>query len=327
MKIKAIIMIAVLLVAVFCPSAAAAETEAAQVSEPAVSLSDVVAERETVKINLREFGVRMEIPRLELMADANTPQTESIKAVGLTTEQLVAQGYIVYSCDEDFRNLFYVKCESDLASKHTESYNKLDEQQLADCVEAYRIDAEGYKLGEVQSTELRNYNGKSFVHIVCADSSTEPAMTTELLITVQNGVRYTFMLRVEDSAGVNAGVIDEITSSIRLSVPQYGYGLDGSIRRNAKALNCGLIVLVTVLTIAVVAMGFLLVRFSMFQKAANSSFNIFGIDVPKQPAESELEDDTQYVIEEDAIMIGEAEETKEAEKAEETEEAEKEPQK
>ncbi|MBE6752925.1 MAG: hypothetical protein E7559_00990 [Ruminococcaceae bacterium] len=273
----------------------------------AVSLSDVLSEREQVVYDLPEFGLSITLPRLDITVSADTPQTQCHDTLQMTTDELLGDGYIVYARDEDFANLFYIRCTSDLASKRTGSFNRLEQAELADYVEAYGKSAAEYNLGEAEDVSFRDVNGKTFACVRLRNAAEDGDIVTNLLTTVQYGVRYEFLLRIDDMDSKNSGKLDTVISSIKLQMPRYGYALEGGAGSNAVGINTFLLASVCVLLLAVIAMAFMLVRFSAFQTAAGSSFNIFGTDFPQKPAaEIEDTDDTvEYQTDADDITIGE----------------------
>jgi len=293
------------------PSAAPTEAAPAEETpqEVAVSLSDVLSEREQIAYDLPELGLSITLPRLDVTVSADTPLSECYDKLQITTDELLSDGYIIYARDEDFANLFYVKCTSDLASKRTESFNNLEEAKIADYVEALEKSAGEYGVGEAEEVTFRDINGKAFACVRMRNAAEDGDIVTTLLTTVQYGVRYEFLLRIEDMEGKNSGKLDTVISSIELQMPQYGYALEGGTGSNAVAINTFLLAGVCVLLIAVIVMLFMLIRFSSFQTAAGSPFNIFGTDFPQKPAkktdESEQEDTEEYITDEGDITIGE----------------------
>lgn len=290
------------------PNTTAAPT--APAAPAVVSMTDVLADRELIAYDLRDYGVRVSYPQLELSADAHSSQSECIRAIGLTTEQLLADGYLVYARDRDYKNLFYVKCESDLASRTVGSYNDLKEEQLPDYVEATRIDAATYKLGDVSSCEFASIDGNRFLHTVCAQNAGEGQLPliTDILVTVQNGVRYTFLIRIENCLSTNSAVLQNTVDTIRLSRPAYGYGLEGVPARKSAGTIRFLLAAVIVLLLFVFALVFLLLRFSAHQVAAESPFNILGVDFPEPGYYEDLygddeDEDDDYEPDEDEFVI------------------------
>ena len=73
---------------------------------------------------------------------------------------------------------------------------------------------------------------------------------------------------------------DQVIDSIRFSAPALGYGFEGNIAKNSYGINIFQLISSIILLILAGLLFFFFYRFSAFQKAAGSSFNIFGFDMP-----------------------------------------------
>lgn len=262
----------------FATSAADVDITAAPVSSADVSSSDASSSFfsgfETESHDFKDFGVKLTLPVFELFVTPDTPDDVANAYLGITASGMIDSGYIFYDCDPNMSEYaFYCSYSITDSSKMLRSYNKLSDEQIQSMLNSANTSAQSYSLGDVSAVEFVKINGVNYIHSGFGDGTS----TSDIYETVYNGIKYTFFMRLpaltsDEDLAAKEGFIN----SIKLYSGKLGYAYQG-----VSGLDTAAYIIIAVLALICLLLAFFIIRFSAFQKAAGSSFNVLGFDFPK----------------------------------------------
>ena len=276
-------ILSVLLALLMVCAVAATSVFAASNADVVAPAPDPLASAQMVKCDLNDYGISLTVPKLESFVSAESGGTEGIDTLGVNASALVETGFLLYDISADNSNCVYVQYSITPYTKATGSLNKLSAEELADELEAFNITTcENSRFGELDRAVNEKMGGSTVLHAVFKDTTTNANdTTTDVIQTIQNGVSYTIVSRLGGmDTEEGAKRHDEVINSIRFASPALGYGFEGNIAKNSFGINVFQLISSIILLILAGLLFFFFYRFSAFQKAADSSFNILGFDMP-----------------------------------------------
>lgn len=286
-KISSLILVLILVVSMGASSAFAAEVTPVDAQlYSAVSDSTVVSGSEvsgstvsgtgfasygTVDVSLKKFGFSMTLPNLDKIVTVDSPSAEIYETLGVTLDQMLSYGYLVYALSADESQALYVSFEESNYAKLIGNYNDLSDSELQDIANET---ADNYGLMGSDAVKVESINGNMFIHVM--ETYEEDGVITDynMYTTIIDGVIYTVGLQASNVTAEDQAAIDKIVSSMNFSSSNSVIGL------SAGNSNMVLIILIVILFLIVALLSFFIIRFSIFSRAAGSSFNIIGFDFP-----------------------------------------------
>lgn len=290
-KIAALIVALVFALTLGCGAFSAFASEDLVATAPAASSSDVsgadvsatdaahLADYELAKVNVKQHRFSMLLPKLDTNFNAamsNAELGEALAAYGGVKLEDILNGsdyyggtysYIYNGQSADGTISAYVIYSKSNYSEFIGSYNKLDDNALED------IRANTELLDTTNECILRSCNGTTFIQQDSENAETGEYTTS--LKTVLGGGEYQILISCVNPDAADLVAINTMINSINLS--GFDYSRDG-IASNTLAVI--LAVVSGLLLLAVILLIFFIVRFSRFEKAAGSSFNIIGFNMP-----------------------------------------------
>jgi len=267
---------------------------ATTVSEADVSATDVVSDTDHLsayslkELKLDEYRLSMLVPELDQSfsaAGTDEEVAQALAAYGLTrVEDIInyTDGYgnsysHLYNGNSFGGNvsMFVIFTENNY-SKFIGSYNRLNEAKLEELRKSCNM------LGVEAEATLRSINGSTFFYQEYTDPTS--GMNSLALKTINGGGELQIFIDMASPDANDIIAANEIINSVKFR------GLKPSNSGIAsQGLVIALLVACAVLLLAVALLGYLLYRFSRFQTAAGSKFNILGFDLP--PREDEYDYD------------------------------------
>ena len=237
----------------------------------------------TVDFDLSPYGLKISVPKLDVCLSGVSASTEGLEQIQTNAEGIVASNFLLYDMASTGNEAIYVQYSVTPYTKNIGSFNKLSETELADQLEAFtQMNCTNSSFGTLESANSEKLGSSTVLRGVFTDTTlSENDTRTDFICTIQNGVSYTILCRL-DGMNSETGVQrhDDVINSIRFVTPKLGYALEGGIARNNYGINVFLLIATIILILLAAFLFFFFYRFSAFQKAAGSSFNIFGFDMP-----------------------------------------------
>lgn len=244
---------------------------------------DSLAGAEMVDCDMSEYGIRITVPKMTNFVTANSASNEGLDTLQANASDIMEENFLLYDIAADQSSAVYIQYRVTPYTKGVGSFNKLNAQEMAEELEAFNYKyANNNNFGTLDFAVNEKMGGSTVLHAAFNDQMTNPNDTvTDVIYTIQNGIAYTIVSRLngvdtEDGAERHEKVID----SVRFSAPSLGYAFEGNIAKNSYGINVFLLIASIILLILAALLFFFFYRFSAFQKAADSSFNIFGFDMP-----------------------------------------------
>lgn len=252
-----------------------------------------LADRGGYPVKLTKFGFQMTVPMLDSIITAEQPPSTMVEigASMLPDQLLNGDSYggmpplLVYATNSDQSAMVAVAYETNNYAKMIGSYSNLTPADLETMMDSFSAQYGIMGNTESQGVESAIINGNTYIHFFDASGTGTEANVRHEYHTVVGGVSYTIYLIFsgELSAEDNA-LIEDCINSIKFS----GSSILSPTPSSVKWLTVAVVILAGLSLL----MGFFLVRFSLFSKAAGSSFNIIGFDIPKtSDYEDEFADD------------------------------------
>ena len=265
--------------------------------------SDILAETpatfgqlELVEQSFSEYGVKFLAPALDVYGNVYSDVDQLYDIFGDT----VAANALFDISYSGFTNYIYYGTTTDgssmMAMTYTESNWSRFIGSYADlsAEEQLRIE-EGSDLigiGDGSTATFRIINGTP---ILCQEYYDATYMSKYYIAqAIVDGGVYELYIQLTSPTDADMDVADQIINSLKISgfdVQRYGV---------ASITTTGwLIAIVAILFVVVALMAFFLVRFSLYAKAAGSSFNIIGFDLPSDDTAADGNDEDYSEDDED----------------------------
>lgn len=267
-----------------CTAAAASVFATSAADVTAAPASDTLAGVEMVDCDLSEYGVRITVPKMANFLTADSPSNEGLETLGANASDIMEENFLLYDISADNTSAVYIQYRVTPYTKSVGSFNKLNAEELANEIAAFDFKyGSGSSFGELDSPAAdKKMGGSTVLHASFKAQTTNPGDTiTDVIYTIQNGVAYTIVCRLtgtDTDEGIQRH--DQVMDSVRFSAPSLGYAFEGNIAKNSYGINIFLLIASIILLILAALLFFFFYRFSAFQKAADSSFNVFGFDMP-----------------------------------------------
>lgn len=289
-KIISVVLAVMLMMALALPVSAAettGEAPADLLSAPSASGNPSVYSNTKLKtLNFKDMGVSISLPDdnsyVSLLTDAQTLNSQ----LGVQRSDLLKNGLIVYPVSYEGL-MFYFTVEETLYSKSVDDYSKLSTADKQDMIDiAATANAENGA-----DCRFITVNGNDFFVNNYYDASY--GLYQYSYTTVVDGVEYSLSMNCYDKLNDAdfAFVENSIVGSIRIKGFPFADG--------TNALSIVLLVLVIILVIVVAFLTFFIIRFNAFAKAAGSSFQIIGFNMPGRSYDDDDDDDDDYDYEDD----------------------------
>jgi len=247
--------------------------------------SNSLASRGTIGVKLPKFGVTMTVPVLDSISTAEEPPAAMAENSGDLPESMLGSSLLLYGVNNDQSALIAITFDTSAYARLVGSYNSLTPDDISAMCDNIAAQSGIFANNESKGVESALINGNTFIHLYQAGDMGDGYGAYHEYRTIVGGVGYSVYLQFTgELSDDDQAIIDECIGSIRFSGSSILSPTPGIIKWLTAA-----VVLLAVLTLL---MGFFLVRFSLFSKAAGSSFNIIGFDIPSESDyEDEFEDD------------------------------------
>lgn len=253
-----------------------------------VSPTDHIALYPLEKISVDEHRLSMLAPKMAVSLTSGASNSEISSSLGETwgieTRQDLLSTFdyssgtsysYLYSGISENRSIYiYVIYQENAYTRHIGSYRGKSADELEDiCANTDLLFGGDYSV-------LRSIHGNTYVFQEGVDESY--GYYSYAMETIINGGRYNIYIDLTDATESDKTVAADIIDSLRIGGKRAS--LSGAAEKSAVII---LSVCVAVLAALVLLLGFFIVRFGMFSKAAGSSFNIIGFNLP--PSAKEIE--------------------------------------
>lgn len=283
---------------------ASLEEQGYAVSGSDVSGSDVIdtvtvssfGQMELNEHSFSEYGIKLLAPEF---ANCGTVYSDTDELYNIFGEDVAANAlfdisysgftnYIYYGTNEDGSSMMALTYTESNWSRFIGNYADLNAEEQA------RIE-KGSDLigaGDGSTATFRIINGTP---VLCQEYYDAAYMSKYYLAqAIVDGGLYELYIQLSSPSEADQAAAAEVINSLKIS------GFD--VQRYGTASTCTtgwLIALVAVLFVAVAIMAFFIVRFSLYAKAAGSSFNIIGFDLPSIGGSDDDDDDDDDEDDED----------------------------
>lgn len=250
------------------------------VSESNASLFGTVPMR---TYDFEDYGVSITLPDDGSYLTVNSPETEIYSVIGVGLAGMLENGYLVYPCSYE-GVMFSLTVSENIYSLNVGDYSNLSadkKQEMIDAANSYNLTS-GFS-----DVRFVTINGHDF--FVNCNFYDYYGVYQYTYVTVVDGVKYQFeAVSYNEISESDAKFIENtIVGSLKINKPNYSGGLASGL----SVLEIIALIAVAVLLIVVGFLTFFIIRFNAFSKAAGSSFNIIGFNMPPKSYDYDDDDD------------------------------------
>lgn len=282
-KIISIVLAVMLMLALALPVSAAEVTAtdgAADVlSAPSASGNpSVYTDTKLKTLNFEDMGVSISLPDddsyVSLLTDAQTLNAK----LGVQRSDLLKNGLIVYPVSYEGL-MFYFYVEESLYSQNVGDFTNLSTADKQDMIDTASL------ANAQNGADCRFITVNGHDYFVNNYYDANYGLYQYSYTTVVDGVEYMLNMNCYDELNDAdfAFVENSIVGSIKINGLPFADGM--------STLDIVLLVLVIILVLVVALLTFFIIRFNAFAKAAGSSFQIIGFDMPQQNYDDDDDDD------------------------------------
>ena len=262
-----------------------------------VSASDTTAQLANYplrKMNIDAYQLSMLVPELDVYFSIDGTDEDvsaALSSYGITNLESVinytdyygnSYTHIYNGNSSDSNVSMYIIYNKNNYTEFIGSYDRLDDKAMESVRSSNDI------LGSGTECNLMNIHGTTFLY----QESTDASLGTYSvgLKSIINGGEYQFCIYLTNPTEADYVAVNKIVDSIKLGGVKYS---NVGIANNTLVVV--LLVCCIVLLIVAALLAFLIFRFSKFQTAAGSKFNIIGFNLPpKYESEDDCNEDDYY---------------------------------
>ena len=231
-----------------------------------------------------DYGVSLSLPDDGSYVTINSNESDIMGTVGVGTESLLESGYLVYPATYD-KVMFSLTFTESNYSLSIGDFKKLPAEKKQDMINA--TNANNLSAGDFSDVRFITVNGHDyFVNNNFYDYYGVYQYTYD---TIVDGVKYQFQA-VSYSKLSDADfryIEDNIVNSIKINKVSFS----GGVASGLSTLEKIALAAVALLLVVVGFLTFFIIRFNAFSKAAGSSFNIIGFNMPPKSYDDDDIDD------------------------------------